>query len=176
MSDGASKRFEWRVAVRSFLELLAVTGLAVAQPLLDVFGRSTEAFIVHAAGTADIVAFALIVSLGPTLALWAIETVVRAVDPPAGQILHVGFVVVLIGLFVLQALKTSDVADGALLAVLAALAGGLALLAYRRAAVRQALAYPAVGALLFLGAFLFATGRRSPRRRRGGRGRARPDR
>ena len=157
MSDEARKRFEWRLAMRSFLELLAVTGLAVAQPLLDVFGRSTEAFIIHDAGKADIVAFALTVSLGPALALWAIETAVRAVDPPAGQILHVAFVVVLIGLFVLQALKSADVAEGVLLAVLATIAAVLALLAYRRSAVRQALAYLAVGALLFLGVFFFAT-------------------
>ena len=65
--------------------------------------------------------------------------------------------VVLIGLFVLQALKTADVADGVLLAVLAASPGCWPFSPTAGRAVRQALAYLAVGALLFLGVFLFAT-------------------
>ena len=88
MSDEARKRFEWRRAVRSFLELLAVTGLAVAQPLLDVFGRSTEAFIVHDAGKADIVVF--VADRLPRAGPGAVghRDGGRAWIPPAGRILH----------------------------------------------------------------------------------------
>jgi hypothetical protein len=40
---------------RAFVELLAAWGFAIAQPLLDVFGRAPEQFAFRAAQTATIV-------------------------------------------------------------------------------------------------------------------------
>ena len=60
-----NRRFDGRATARAFVELLAMTGLAVAQPLLDVFGRAPEAFTTRDADRGDLVAFALLVTLVP---------------------------------------------------------------------------------------------------------------
>ena len=98
------QRFEARAAARSFLEILGLTGLAVAQPLLDVFGRAPEAFIARDAGTADIVAFAFVVTLVPAALCWLGVTVVRAVSPAAGRVAQLAVVGVLVALFAVQLL------------------------------------------------------------------------
>lgn len=149
------KRIEHRVAFRSLLELLAVTGLAVTQPILDVFGKAPEAFIAHDASTTDLVTFALIVTLVPAGVLWVVEMLVRAVDPEAGRLLHVMLLAVLVGLFAIQTLKDIDLATGAVLALLGVAAAGLAVAAYRRRGVRLWLAVLAIGPAVFLASFLW---------------------
>ena len=66
---------------RSAVELLALTGLAITQPVLDVFGRAPDLFIHRQASRVDIVAFALLVAVLPALVLWSIEYVVRRISP-----------------------------------------------------------------------------------------------
>jgi hypothetical protein len=53
-----------------------MTGLAVAGPVLDAFGRSPEAFAAREAAPGEVVAFGVIVWIGPPLALLAVEGVV----------------------------------------------------------------------------------------------------
>ena len=67
----------------AFLELCALCGMAVAQPLLDVFGRSPDFFIFHRAGTADVLLLVAAVTLTPALVLWGIGagTYQRAAAP-----------------------------------------------------------------------------------------------
>ncbi len=147
-------RIEHRVALRSLLELLAVTGLAVTQPLLDVFGKAPEAFVGHDAGAAEVVLFALVVALVPAGVLWGVEMAVRAVDPEAGRLVHIILVASLVGLFAIQALKDLELAGGVLLALLGVAAAGLAVAAYRHRSVRLWLAVLAVGPAVFLASFL----------------------
>lgn len=149
------KRFEHRVAIRSLLELFALTGLAVTQPILDVFGKAPEAFIAHDASSADLVVFALIVTLVPTAVLWVVEMLVRAVDPVAGRLVHLMLLAGLVALFAIQTLKDIDLATGAVLALLGVVAAGLAVAAYRRPGIRMWLAVLAVGPAVFLVSFLW---------------------
>ncbi len=149
-----ARRFTARAATRSFFELFGLTGLAVTQPILDVFGRAPEAFIAHDAGRGDVIAFALVITLVPTLVLWAVVSVAGLVSPAAGRLAQIGAVAGLVALFVLQVLKEVLGVDGVVLGLLAALAGVGTVFAYRVPAVRQSLVYLALAPVLFVGAFL----------------------
>ena len=64
-----------RGAVRAFAELLALAGLAVTQPLLDVFGKAPDVFLFREADRSDIIAFAFVVALVPAVGATAVEMV-----------------------------------------------------------------------------------------------------
>jgi hypothetical protein len=145
----------WRRAGRSWLELFCLSGFAVAQPLLDVYGRAPEVFIFERAEPTDIVLFGLAVVLVPPTVLWAVEQVVALVDRRAGRLAHLGFVALLLALLAVQVLRHLGVPAGAALgaaAVLAAAAGAFAYARYQ--VVRQWLLFAAFAPLLFLGLFL----------------------
>lgn len=57
---------------RRALEVFGLSGVAVAQPLFEVFGASPEVFVFADAANADIVAFALVLLLVPPLLLWGV--------------------------------------------------------------------------------------------------------
>ena len=46
---------------RAFIELFALLGFAIAQPLYDIFGRAPDQFIFRGALTSDIYAFAAVI-------------------------------------------------------------------------------------------------------------------
>ena len=152
-----NRRFDGRATARALVELLAMTGLAVAQPLLDVFGRAPEAFTTHDADRGDLVAFALLVSLVLPVVLTVAVVLTRLIDPPAATLLHRGFVAALGALFVLQLVKDLAGWGGVALAVIAALAFALVVAAQRRPAFHTALLVLALGPLLFVGSFLVSS-------------------
>jgi hypothetical protein len=147
-----------RATVRSLLELLALCGLAVAQPVLDVFGRAPEVFIFQGASSADIVWFGILVTLVPALVLWLAELALGLVSRPAARWFHLVALGGLAGLVVLQALKRADWAGGLLLAAIAVAAAVGAAALYRRfGLVRQWLAVMAFAPALFLAFFLVSS-------------------
>ena len=62
----------------------ALAGLAVAQPLLDLFGRNPGFFVAQDASTADIVAFALVVTFAVPVVCLVVE--LAAVADPVGRV------------------------------------------------------------------------------------------
>ena len=152
-----NRRFDGRATVRAFVELLAMTGLAVAQPLLDVFGRAPEAFSSHGADRGDLIAFALLVTLVLPVVLTVVIVLTRFMDPPAAALLHRGFVAALGALFVLQLVKELAGWGGVALAVMAALAFALVVVAQRRPAFHTAMLVLAIAPVLFVGTFLVSS-------------------
>ncbi|MGH9228463.1 MAG: sulfatase-like hydrolase/transferase [Acidimicrobiales bacterium] len=141
---------------RELVELLAVWGFAIAQPLLDVFGRAPEQFAFRVAGPATIVAFALVVALAGPLVLWLVEVVAGLVHPRARRVLHLVFLGGLVAAFVVQAAR--PLADGPVLYALGAAAGAAAVAAYQRVeAVRAWLALAALAPAAFVGLFLLTS-------------------
>ena len=70
-------------------ELLALSALAVAQPLLDLFGRNPEFFVASGSTRPEIVAFALVIAFAiPALALATEVVVLLVVGPKAAAVLH----------------------------------------------------------------------------------------
>lgn len=145
----------WRRAGRSWLELFCLSGFAVAQPLLDVYGRAPEVFIFERAGRSDIVLFGVILVFVPPTVLWAIEQGVGLVNGRAGRLVHLAWVGVLAVLLAVQLLRHVGLPAGVVLGGVALLAGSGATWAYARVAgVRRWVLYASFAPLLFLGLFL----------------------
>ena len=77
------ERTSWRRELRAAAELFAATGFAITQPVLSVFGRSADVFINRDASSFDIVAFAILVAVVPTVGLCLVELVVGLVRQKA---------------------------------------------------------------------------------------------
>ena len=70
---------------RQRAQLLALTGLAITQPVLDFFGRSPQSFIRTRADGLDIVLFTLLVAVVPAAVLWLAELVIGAIAGDRAQ-------------------------------------------------------------------------------------------
>jgi hypothetical protein len=138
-------------------ELAALTGLAVAQPLLDVTGKAPDFFLLHRLSRGGILALVCLIVLAPPLLAWGMEAAVRlAAGERARQWLHLLLVAGLVGLLALEVGKRLLPLRGRRLALLALLVGVAAAWAYRNWTwMRSWLRYLAVAPLLF--GLLFAT-------------------
>jgi Sulfatase len=140
------------------LVVLGLSSLAVAQPLLDLFGRNPEFFVAGNYSTAQIVWFALLIVLVPPMIGIAAIVIATLINRRAGTIVY-GIVVAIFGsAFVLALLRTIGV-DPVVLVILVALVGGAAavVLALRTRGGRLLLSYLAVANLAFIALFLFAS-------------------
>lgn len=144
---------------RSAPEVVALATLAVAQPLLDLFGKNPEFFVASDAGVADVVAFALGVLLVVPLVLLAIEAACFALGgPAAGARVHqvvVGLLGAVFGLGLARQLGVGATLVALFLAV--AVGVGVALARSRSAGVRLVLRYLALLPVLVLALFVFAS-------------------
>ncbi|MDQ2909962.1 MAG: sulfatase, partial [Actinomycetota bacterium] len=133
------------------LHLLVLWAFAVAQPLFDLLGKNGEFFAARGSTRWDVVPFAVVLLLVPP----AILTGAEALAPrPARGAVHSALLASLVGLFVLQAIRSAG-GPGWLLVLVAAALGVAAALAYARlAGARLILTVLAPVPLLFLGLFL----------------------
>lgn len=160
-SDGAAelptRRLPaWRREGSAFVELLALTGFAVAQPVLDIFGRAPTQFVFRQAQRLDILVFALAVTFALPVALLAVEALVGLVWPAGRRALHYLFAGVLIAAFTVQAAR--GLVDGAPLFAAAAVVGTAgAVLCYFARAARLWLRFASVAPAAFLALFLFTS-------------------
>ena len=63
----------------ALLELFALTGLAIAQPVLDVTGKAPDFFLYHRAGRTQILAVIALIVLAPAAGLWLGEVIAALV-------------------------------------------------------------------------------------------------
>ncbi len=134
--------------------VFGLTGIAVTQPLLDLFGRNPEFFVVGRYATSTIVLFALVVALVPGLVASAIVVVAHRAHPRAGALVYAALVAALGGLVGDVVIRGVGV-DRMLGSAVAGLAGAaLALGLTRVPPGRLLLQYLAAGNALFLVGFL----------------------
>jgi hypothetical protein len=138
--------------------LFGLAGIAITQPILDLFGNNPTFFVAGNYGRRKTVAFALAVALIPGLVAIVVTAPVRLFGERAGVIAHRVGVAVLAGLFGLVLGRTLGI-DATPAAVVLAVAAGVGTVAAvaRWSAARRFLAYLAVGNLVFLGLFLFVS-------------------
>jgi Sulfatase len=139
----------------ALVELFVLTGFAIAQPLLDVTGKSPELFVFSRAGRGDILLMVLGVTLLPALGVWAGEVLIGLVSEPLRRLAHLAAVTGLLTVIAIQVIKKLTEARGPVLMLLAAAVGLLAGALYARQAwVKLWLRYlapaPLVFALLFV--------------------------
>ena len=147
-----------RVELRRLLELLALTGLALVQPTLDVLGRSPETFVFRGVDGAQLVIFAVLVAVVPALVLWGIGLLTRLAGERVRATVHVVTLGLLAGLAVLVALKSAEALFGLGALLVAGAVAALVVTLYLRVAVaRLFLGYLSVLPALAVGAFLFTS-------------------
>jgi hypothetical protein len=154
----ASGRGRLRWELLAFLEISALSGMAVAQPLLDVFGRSPDYFIFHRAGAGDILLLVAAVTLTPALVLWGLGATTRLAGRRARSAAQAVVLGILFAILAVQVGKATTGVRGLPLALLAALTGaGLAVCCARFSVPRQVLRVASVGPLVFGLLFVFTS-------------------
>lgn len=150
---------EWvREEGRRFLEVLALTGFALAQPVLDPLGRSPETFIAHHVGARGIVTFAVAVAVLPPILVSLLAATFRRFGARARRGAHVAVVGVLAAFTVLQFLAHVTTWSRRFVLLLAAVSGVAAAVARsRRRWLRAWLRYASPAPLVFVAVFLFAS-------------------
>ncbi|SCF24203.1 Arylsulfatase A [Micromonospora viridifaciens] len=153
-----ARRTAWRGELGRLLEVVALVGLVVTQPLLDVLGRSPDFFLFHRAAPADVLLLVALIAVVPTVPfalLGAVSLVVGRVVRAAVHTLVVGL---LLAALAVQVGRHSTPLRGVPLLLLAGVAGAAAAVAHRRwRAPGRVLRVAAVGPLVFVGLFLFAS-------------------
>jgi hypothetical protein len=116
------RRLDVRAELGWFLGILGATGLAISQPVLDVFGKSPETFIFRGADATDLLLFGLGIALAPALGVWAVGLTVGVVWPRWRHVAHAASVGGLVALMVAQliaSLPTAVVAIAAAVVIVA---------------------------------------------------------
>jgi ABC-type amino acid transport substrate-binding protein len=153
---GSLRRWSgWRHELLLAVELLALSALAFARPVLDSFGRSPETFIARGADARTVVLFALVVTLAPPLALAAAGLLARAFGPCVRWVVHLVLVGVVASVAV-RRLVGEATAWPAFALLAAGLVGGvaLALSRWRLVGVRAFLRFAGAASAVYLVQFL----------------------
>jgi hypothetical protein len=144
-----------RAHLWALVELFVLSGFAIAQPLLDVTGKSPDMFVFSRAGRGDILQLVVAVTLLPALGIWAGEVLVGLASESLRRLAHLAAVAGLLTLVAIQVFKKVTPLRGPVLVALAAAAGLLAGVLYARQAwlklwIRYLAPAPLVFALLFV--------------------------
>lgn len=152
-TDGALKQ-----ELRYQLEIFALCGFAIAQPMLDVFGRNLEAFVFRGADRLEIVLFALAVTLVPAVIVGVVAAATRLGGGAVRRWAQAGALAALAGLVGLHVVKqTTDVRGWALAATAGAIGVGFAYAYWRFRNVSLWARYAALAPVIFLVLFLVAS-------------------
>jgi hypothetical protein len=132
-----------------------LSGFAIAQPLLDVTGRSPDFFLFRKADRLDILALVLGVTLLPALAAWALEVLLGLVSETVRRFLHLAMITGLVTLLAIGVAKRLTELRGPGLVAVGLAAGLLAAVLYARQRwLRLWLRYLAPAPLVFALVFL----------------------
>ena len=146
------------VVWRRGLIICGLSGLAVTQPVLDLFGNNAEFFVAGSYSTSQIVAFALFVASVLPLIGIGLTTLGYLVDRRVGTAVFAAVVALLAAAFGLALLRTVGVdAIGLVVIAAAGLAAITVGLVLRTKPGRLFVSYLAAANLLFLGSFLFVS-------------------
>jgi hypothetical protein len=123
MSDGRATH-RWTGA-QQLMVLAGMTGFAISQPILSTLGENPTTLAVHGLEGWALVAFAVLVALGPPLVLWGIVRLLAQVSPAAAGVAVLGLSAVLVALATIQAAKSAGV-DGRLILLVVSTGAGVA--------------------------------------------------
>lgn len=139
----------WRLA-----ELVALCGLAVTQPLLDLFGRNPDQFA-RRADLLEAVVFAVGIAVVPAAVLLVVTMLLRLVSPRIERLGHDLVLTALLGVAVIQAFPRLAPGVRWALGLVAALVMGFLLAKVQ--ATRTWTRWLSVAPVAFVGLFLFAS-------------------
>jgi Sulfatase len=151
-------RRSWRELALDGAVLFGLAGVAVTQPVLELFGENPTFFVAGGYGRRQIVAFSAVVAGVPALVVWLVTALPGLVHKHAGAALHglgVAALGALFGLLLSRAWGVEGVVTAFALAVTIGL--GVSLAEWRWPPVRQFLCLLAASNLAFLVLFLVAS-------------------
>ncbi|MGZ8735001.1 MAG: sulfatase-like hydrolase/transferase, partial [Acidimicrobiia bacterium] len=153
----ARRSGSWSREARAALELFALTGVAVAQPTLDIVSKdATGVFVTRDATAMQIVGFAAIVVLLPTIVLWTVEVILGAII--ARRAVHACLCAGLIGIITIEVVKQAASFSPALvLAIAVAVGTGGGFCVWHFHLVRLWLRYLAVAPFIVVALFIFSS-------------------
>ncbi|WP_436837770.1 sulfatase-like hydrolase/transferase [Micromonospora chersina] len=156
--DRPRGRGGWRGEAGRLLEVVALVGLVVTQPLLDVLGRSPDFFLFHRASRADVLLLLALIAIAPTVPFALLGAIGLVAGRLARAVLHTLVVGLLLAALVVQVGRHVTPLRGVPLLLVSGVAGAAAAAAHRRwRAPGRVLRVAAVGPLVFVGLFLFAS-------------------
>lgn len=118
--------------LQTFAQLFLVTGLAIADPILQTFGNDPDAFVRAGVSGLPVGLWALGVVLLPPLVLWCIEIIITGIRPAARMPVHLVFIGVAVSLWSVRICRDTFGIRGTV-AVLVAVGLGFAFaVAFRR--------------------------------------------
>ncbi|MFG2049926.1 sulfatase-like hydrolase/transferase [Micromonospora sp. NPDC048935] len=148
----------WRGELGRLLEVAALVGLVVTQPLLDVLGRSPDFFLFHRAAPAQILLLAALVAVLPTIAVALLGALSRLAGRTARSHIHTGLVGLLLAALAVQVGRHVTPLRGVPLLLVAVLVGAGGAVGHRRwRAPRRALRLAAAGPVAFVALFLLVS-------------------
>jgi hypothetical protein len=104
-------------------ELFALTGLVIAQPVLDVTGRSPDMFLFRRADRLDILLLVAAVTVLPALTIWVVEVLAGLISGTLRRHLHLAAITGLFMLLAVEVVKATTGLRGPRLAAVASAAG-----------------------------------------------------
>ena len=138
------------------LHIFVLCGFAIAQPLLDLMGRTAEFFVVRRSQPIDIVLLVLLVCVLLPALVVLVEAAAGLLGRRMRKVVHGIVVACLVAAIALQALKRVDGIPGVYLVAGAALLGVALTVSYLRlASLRFYLTVLSPAVLIFPGLFLF---------------------
>ncbi|SCG43410.1 sulfatase-like hydrolase/transferase [Micromonospora humi] len=157
-ADRPARRSSWRAEAARLAEVVALVGLVVTQPLLDVLGRSPDFFLFHRASRGDVLLLVALIALAPTLPFAALGALALLGGRTTRSAVHTVLVGLLLAALAVQVGRHLTPLRGVPLLLAAGVAGAGAAAAHRRwRAPRRVLRVAAVGPAVFVGLFLFAS-------------------
>ncbi|WP_092380369.1 sulfatase-like hydrolase/transferase [Micromonospora phaseoli] len=148
----------WRTEVGRLLEITALIGLVITQPLLDILGRSPDFFLFHRADRREILLLVALVAVLPTVAVGLLGLLSGLAGPRARVATHTLLVGLLVTALAVQVGRHTTPLRGVPLLLVAVAVGAAGAAAHRRwRAPGRMLRLAAVGPPLFVGLFLFAS-------------------
>lgn len=146
-----------RLAVR-WAHVAILTGVAVAQPLLDILGRHPTFFVAQDNTPTDILFFVAVVCLGLPSLIFAVETVLGMAGRRIARAAQFLVTALLAGTACLSVMRGVAAAPGGLLVVAAGIAGlGLAVAYARSSEFRAVTTWISPVVAVIPGLFLFAS-------------------
>ncbi len=145
-----------RIVRSRSLVILGLSGLAVTQPLLDLFGRNPEFFVAGRYNAEQIVWFALVVAFVPALIGIAVVAVATILGRPVGTVFYAAVVALLATTLALAVLRWLGIDHAVvMLAVSVAVGAALTVFVVKTRGGTLLASYLAVVNLVFVGSFLF---------------------
>ncbi|WP_405107428.1 sulfatase-like hydrolase/transferase [Micromonospora sp. NBC_01405] len=153
-----TERTGWRAERGLLLEVVALVGLVVTQPMLDVLGRSPDFFLFHRATRGEVLTLVALIALVPTLPVVLLGAASRLAGRGVRAAVHTGTVGLLLAALAVQVGRHGTPLRGVPLLAAAAVVGVAGAAAHRRwRGPGWALRVAAAGPPAFVALFLLAS-------------------